>query len=126
MKKLIIVLFFFHTSMFSQEQFEISVDNFELCSLATTSSKEETPERVEFKVFPNPNTGDFNVELPFDATEKMKLRITDLTGRVLTEKQPTIGSASQYMELSNLTNGLYFIQVVQEGRIIGVERFVKQ
>ncbi len=104
----------------------ISVDNFELCSLEKTASKEETPERVEFKVFPNPNTGDFNIELPFDATEKMKLRVTDLTGRVLTEKQPTIGSASQYMELSNLANGLYFIQVVQEGRVIGVERFVKQ
>ena len=36
------------------------------------------------------------------------------------------GSTLQHIELNDLANGLYFIQVVQEGRVIGVERFVKQ
>lgn len=104
----------------------ISFDNFELCSLETTAAKEEILERVKIQVFPNPNSGDFNIQLPFLATEKMKLRVTDLTGRILTEKQPSIGDASQHLELNGIANGLYIIQIVQEGRVIGVERFVKQ
>jgi hypothetical protein len=104
----------------------ISLDNIEICTSATTNAKDKEQDRIKFQVFPNPNTGDFNIELPIDANEKMKLRITDLTGRVLAEKQPTVGTTSQRIELNDLANGLYFIQVVQEGRVIGLERFVKQ
>ncbi len=104
----------------------VSLDNIEVCASPISDVRDEEENLLSLHLYPNPNTGEFTLELPIVATEKMKLRVTDLTGRVLMEKQAAIGSPTQQLEMNQIANGLYFIQVVQEGRVIGVERFVKQ
>jgi len=81
-------------------------------------------ERVH--IFPNPNLGIFTVELPTPATSNMSFRVTDLTGKLMLEKQTKIGTQIQTVEAANLPDGFYFLQVVSEGKIIAVEKFVKQ
>ena len=83
-------------------------------------------ETLSFRIFPNPNTGTFTVELPVLATDDTKLQITDLAGRVVTEKVTVSGLQQQQMEINNLPNGLYFLHVVTNGKTIAVEKFVKQ
>ena len=84
--------------------------------------KDESPLRI----FPNPNPGLFTVELPQPATPGMTFRVTDLAGRLVLEKQTEAGSQQQTVQAGNLPDGLYFLQVVQGGRVLAVEKFVKQ
>ena len=60
------------------------------------------------------------------ATTGMRLRITDPTGRLLQDRPTEPGLAQQTIEANELPNGLYILQVLQDGKVLGVERFVKQ
>lgn len=81
---------------------------------------------MPLRLYPNPNPGLFTLELPIPATTGMRLRITDPTGRLLQDRPTEPGLAQQTIEANELPNGLYFLQVVQDGKVLGVERFVKQ
>jgi hypothetical protein len=56
----------------------------------------------------------------------MKFRILDLTGRLVLEKRTEQSVARQSVDGGILPNGLYFIQIVSDGQVLGVEKFVKQ
>lgn len=83
-------------------------------------------EMASLHLFPNPNTGALTLELLHPATSGMRARIISLTGQVLLEKQAFAGSMLQYLDVSRLPAGLYFVQVVVEGRVVGAEKMVKQ
>ena len=97
-----------------------------LCSTRLVSGIGDKDDRMHLSIFPNPNTGTFTVELPKVATKSMTFRIKDLLGRTLLDKQADVGKETQTIEAARLPDGLYFLQVVSEGKIIGVEKFVKQ
>ncbi len=78
------------------------------------------------RISPNPNTGVFSVELPAVAVPGMVLRITDLAGRPLLEKQTETGSAIQQVWAGNLAAGVYFLQLVSEGKVLALGKFVRQ
>ncbi|NUO02440.1 MAG: T9SS type A sorting domain-containing protein, partial [Saprospiraceae bacterium] len=80
----------------------------------------------QLRLYPNPNSGAFTLELSQAATPGMTFRIIGLTGQVVLEKIAEAGSARQTLEAGALPAGLYFVQAVEDGRIVGVERFVKQ
>lgn len=86
----------------------------------------EEPIILPLRIYPNPNSGAFTLELPQAATPGMTFRIIGLTGQVLLEKAAEAGSARQALETGALPAGLYFVQVVEDGRVVGIERFVKQ
>lgn len=81
---------------------------------------------LRIHILPNPNTGIFTCELPIPATTTMTFRVTDITGRVLFDKQTEVGKLIQTVEAAALADGLYFLQVLSDGKVIGVEKFVKQ
>ncbi|MCC6281980.1 MAG: T9SS type A sorting domain-containing protein [Saprospiraceae bacterium] len=83
-------------------------------------------EKTTLRIFPNPNTGAFSVELSEAADAGMQFRILGLTGRVLLEQSVQTGSKLQTVQTGDLPGGLYFLQVVTDGKVIAVERFVKQ
>jgi hypothetical protein len=97
-----------------------------VCTDNSVSAVVHPISNAQLLIYPNPNTGSFTLELPVPAEPGTNFRITDLTGRVVWEKQADIGSKQQAIQTGNLPNGLYFVQVISEGRILGVERFVKQ
>jgi Secretion system C-terminal sorting domain len=81
---------------------------------------------LDVTISPNPNSGNFTIELSQTILPNMKLRVTDLTGRNLMEKQMDIGIQTQTVDAAALPVGLYFLQVISEGKVVAVERFVKQ
>jgi PKD repeat protein len=103
----------------------VGIDNIEICSDIMISSK-DLNEAQNLRIFPNPNSGNFNVELPEPAKPEMYFRITDHTGKIVQEKATKPASKMQTMTVESLTNGMYFLQVVSKGRIVAVEKFVKQ
>ncbi|MFM9950518.1 MAG: choice-of-anchor L domain-containing protein, partial [Saprospiraceae bacterium] len=101
------------------------VDN--ICFDGTLVTSIHNPsQKLPLRIYPNPNSGAFTLDLPQAATPGMRFRIIGLTGQVLLEKVAEAGSARQTVEAGALPAGLYFVQVVEDGRVVGVERFVKQ
>jgi len=102
----------------------IQIDNF--CMDGVLVGTKDLPFSNSLRIFPNPNTGTFTVELPEAAKSGMRFRITDLAGRLVQEQATEQGSKQQTVQAGLLPNGLYFLQVVAEGKVLAVEKFVKQ
>jgi hypothetical protein len=89
-----------------------------------SGSTNATEKAWSVSLFPNPNTGNFNIDLHQAATLDMRLGITDLQGRLVFEKQLEPGSQLQPVNAENIPAGLYFLQVVANGKVVAVEKFV--
>jgi hypothetical protein len=104
----------------------VGLDNIEICSSPVTAAPEAERPRHHIRIFPNPNPGTFTVELPEPAKRGTRFRITDLAGRMVQEQETELDIAQQTVQAGALPNGLYFLQVVSEGKVLAVEKFVKQ
>jgi hypothetical protein len=81
--------------------------------------------RWEISLFPNPNSGDFNVELPENAVESAFF-ITNAAGQIVHEQTASSDGRQTNIQARELPNGLYFLQVISKGRVMAVEQFVLQ
>lgn len=70
----------------------------------------------EMRVFPNPSTGLVNVGGRIEPGAL--LRVTDITGRIVLEKQISPGEAQVELDLKNQGKGLYNVEMVGSGQII--------
>ena len=77
-------------------------------------------------ISPNPNLGLFTIEFSVPTLAQTTLRISDGAGRILMEKQLATNSRKQIIEAPTLQAGMYFVQIVVKGKIIAIEKFVKQ
>lgn len=66
----------------------------------------------EIKVFPNPSGGIFHISLP-ERAECTQIRVLDLRGRVVLT-QNCANNVNPALDLSNLPNGLYILEVKDE------------
>ena len=80
----------------------------------------------EILISPNPNNGTFFVHLDQTDVQNISVRILNLTGQLIREEPLESGISSPEVRVEDLTNGLYFIQVLAKGQIIHYGRFVKQ
>ena len=103
----------------------VGIDNLEICTSPRVGTGQ--PEWLgRLRVFPNPNAGHFSVELPPSAPTGMTFRIVGLTGQLLREQPTQTGISLQTVQVNDLPPGLYFLQVVADGRVLAVEKFVKE
>lgn len=99
---------------------------FEQNGFTIVPTSEIIEENQLVRIYPNPNSGEFKVELSEAATDGMSLRVVGLTGQRLLEKPVGAGAFAQTIKANHLASGMYFIQVVSEGRILSVHKFVKE
>jgi hypothetical protein len=81
---------------------------------------------LSLKLSPNPNSGIFSIELPEPITSDLRFRVVSLTGRMLHEQPAQSGETLQTIRSEQLPAGLYFLQVISDGRILTTEKFVKE
>jgi hypothetical protein len=70
----------------------------------------------EVKVYPNPNSGSFTVELPY-IENKASITITDVTGKLI--QQRTIGYNDGYkfsIHLGDIARGIYMVDVLYDDK----------
>lgn len=66
-----------------------------------------------FRVYPNPNTGDFFIEMKIERESELKLSIANDLGSIVyfEELNPGIGVYRQRIELPDISDGTYFLKV---------------
>jgi len=93
-----------------------------LLTVQGTVSVHEVPQ-VHFEVYPNPNTGKFQLKISSQFENIASVRIYDIRGQLLTTK--TVSNAIEFIDLSDVSNGLYTIQLVGNSGSTS-KRFIKQ
>ena len=63
------------------------------------------------KVFPNPVMNDSKLNLKFDTVVSTNIKLFNVTGKLIMEDIIS-NSSSKAMDLNNLTNGIYLLQII--------------
>ncbi|MEZ4891582.1 MAG: T9SS type A sorting domain-containing protein [Saprospiraceae bacterium] len=66
------------------------------------------------------------MDLPEVAKQGMNIRVVNLAGQIVMERNAVSGNSRQTLVIGDLPGGLYFLQIVLDGRVMSVEKFVKQ
>ncbi len=77
----------------------------------------------QIQVFPNPNSGDFVVNMPLNYKDGI-LQITDVAGKNIL-KQNIINTNNLQIKLSNCNTGIYFI-TISKNNFVAHAKFIKQ
>ncbi len=93
--------------------YEVSVDNF--------TSVEELSEEQQLAIFPNPNNGEFTIELKGEDFGSVEVRIYDING-TLVYQEANIEAKEGFSGRINMTaypQGMYFVKVMhQHGTLV--------
>ena len=89
-------------------------------------SVDNLQEHQGINIFPNPTSGDVTVLFSQPTIKGMLLQVTNLTGRLLLEKTLDIGQKEQSLKANNLPQGIYFVLVISNGKLLAAEKVVKQ
>lgn len=66
----------------------------------------------DFKLYPNPNTGNFNVEFNSETSNDINIAIYDISGRQIFNKvYPNTGGFLQNLQLNNVQSGVYLVNI---------------
>ncbi|MFA5782897.1 MAG: T9SS type A sorting domain-containing protein, partial [Bacteroidales bacterium] len=66
-----------------------------------------------YKIYPNPSSSNIYINTDNDIKSTF-IRILDITGRLI--KQETIKTKKTELDISNLQNGLYIIEIINNSR----------
>jgi hypothetical protein len=73
------------------------------------NSKKENIKGFNANVYPNPNTGTFNVSVYDEIDSDVNLVLSDITGKQILTKQIPAGQNTTQIETHNLANGVYML-----------------
>ncbi len=79
--------------------------------LVPTTGINEIEHDFKFKIFPNPNNGNFKIMYLLPQNEKGKLEIFDINGRAVYSQNLPQWSTMQFVSLPKIANGIYAIKI---------------
>lgn len=84
--------------------------------------KELTIEDLQWKIYPNPANDLVNIEC-----EKLngEVKITDVLGKEIINEKLKMKNGKTQINVSELKNGIYFFQVYEKGKLLGVQKVIK-
>jgi hypothetical protein len=90
----------------------------------STPANEEMIGDLSVRALPNPSTSYFTLVIRSDSKEAVSMLVSDAVGRMLEAKKGMSPNTSLHMG-QNLKPGVYFVQVVQGGKVVTL-KLVKQ
>ncbi|WP_299818701.1 S8 family serine peptidase [uncultured Pontibacter sp.] len=89
-------------------------------SVTLTASAKDLDAANGLKVYPNPNTGKFTVSFAVATPDKVKVVLVNSIGKVVFENTQSraSGTHDQQVNLSNLSTGVYILQVHTNGKVL--------
>lgn len=86
-----------------------------------TTDIDENNDSELIKIFPNPANEVLNIRQ--FSNEKMTIRIVDIIGQTILTQ--TLTSNQNQLSISNLNDGIYFIELIKDGKIVKQHKLVK-
>jgi len=86
-------------------------------SVCVTGIDEVAKDDSYIKVFPNPNNGNFTLYYHLTSV-KSTLKLVDITGRTIYNQNLNGFEGTEYINVSDISTGIYFWQVVSENNIV--------
>ncbi len=95
----------------------------EICTQTVTLNTESFGLN-DFKIYPNPNNGNFNIQFNSDSGNEIKVGVHDIRGRLIFEKSYQNTSVfSENLQMKNVQAGIYIV-TVQDGDKKEVKKIV--
>lgn len=95
-----------------QDTGQVNSWTMEICTQQAILKTESISSLSEFKVYPNPNNGSFNVHLNSTSDATITMELFDIRGRkVFNNEYANNGNFDQTINLSNVTAGVYLLNV---------------
>ncbi|ULC59560.1 M12 family metallo-peptidase [Flaviramulus sp. BrNp1-15] len=84
----------------------------EFCLKTVTLSSSNDIEFSEFKVYPNPNNGEFTLKLNINSSNTINVEVYDLRGRIIHKKTfENTGDFNKKITLNDIQSGMYILSV---------------
>lgn len=93
--------------------------------LSTKSSYTITKHAISMKVYPNPSSGNTQIQYNSDEELPVQISIIDQMGRTLLYREEAGGSANWNVDVSNLPAGLYIVTLTQGSNRVAEKLMVK-
>jgi DNA gyrase inhibitor GyrI len=89
---------------------------------------EEVSAKAGFMVYPNPTRDQITIEFSTETLQTTKVKVLDMTGRVVktVEAVPQAGEHQYTLSLSELSAGMYTVQVYTDDKLSYVTKVQKQ
>ncbi len=87
------------------------------------TSINETTNPNSISIYPNPNNGTFNISFP-SQIKNASIEVYNSLGALVSKKE--IINQENTIELLNQANGLYFVKVMSEDKIVGTRKIIKE
>jgi chitinase len=87
------------------------------CQNPTLSTNDPLPQH-SIEVFPVPASDQLNISGLTSTSGNVMIRILDLSGRTVMEESRTVNNGNSQLNISDLSTGTYFLQVIAEGNSI--------
>lgn len=84
--------------------------------------KQFNVQNLGLHIYPNPSNGILNVDVNAALEKPLSISISDALGR--TVKQLSL-SASTKIDLSDVKEGIYFLQVYNDGKLLAIDKIIK-
>jgi len=73
----------------------------------------------QIRVFPNPTSGKFTLDVDLVGENEVSIGIVDLTGKmILNTKNSGLSNTVIEMDLSEFSNGVYYLKIELEGEVV--------
>lgn len=107
------------------DQYVLNIDDISIIDLTAASAVEDIANSVSIGIYPNPASDLLNLRVGDAAlVEDATIRIIDVAGKVLIERQLAGSQNGGYpIDVSDLSNGVYFLELVSNG-VATSEKFV--
>jgi hypothetical protein len=100
---------------------DVCVSTDSLTCYANLAGINEHKENFSFDIFPNPSSGNFTVQAPFQLLEATGITIFNFLGEIIYEQKIT--AEKTVIDLSTYSKGIYFVQV-NDGRRIFADKVI--
>lgn len=90
-------------------------------NVSTCTGIQANLNQMAFNIYPNPNHGSFTVNIN-GVKETIRVEIYNSIGK-LVHSEDILSTQTIY---TNIADGIYYVKLVKEGRVLAVNKFVKQ
>ena len=100
---------------------DVGIDNLSVTTLSTTGIANNTDDGYEISIYPNPNTGEFTIDVK-DASKKISVELYNNLGQFVRHGDAKTGENT--IHLADLSEGVYFANVFVDGIKIRTQKIL--